>query len=102
MNVDQHEPGLRAFATRHRRPLLALAAVGSAILSIVWLFIVPERAETSTGLRQAAIRFGHPLCWALFALVAVLALADKLPRVRSWALWGALASYAAFLIATVT
>ncbi|PKI93161.1 hypothetical protein CW368_02460 [Actinomycetales bacterium SN12] len=77
-------------------------AVFAAALAVVWAFVVPEQAGTATGAREIAIRWGHPVCWALLAVVGILIAMDAPRRLRDTVAVVAAASYAAFLIALLT
>ncbi|GGC14864.1 hypothetical protein [Cellulomonas carbonis] len=92
-------------ADRHalrRRRLGAAGAVVASGAAALWTVVVPERAETATGLREVAIRYGHPVCWGLLAVVGLLVALDAPKRVRDAVAYAAGASYAAFLLALVT
>lgn len=81
-----------------RRPLGCSFAVVAAGLAGVWLVVVPEKAEQAGGWQEAAIRWGHPVCWALLSVVGVLVAVDAPQRLRHAVAWTAAACYATFLI----
>lgn len=88
-----------AWIERHRRPL-GLAAIAIALgLAVLWLVVVPEQSETSTGLAGWLLRFGHSLCWLLLAATAALWTARAPRRAIDLTAWAALAAYAGFLLA---
>lgn len=91
----------RSFFARHRTTLAAGGLVVSLALAVLWLFVVPDRAESTSGVQQWLIRFGHSICWALLAVTAALVLAKAPKRVVDVTAWAALAAYAGFLGATV-
>ncbi len=68
-------------------------------MTAVWSVVVPERAATTAGLQAAAIRYGHPLCWALLVVVGVLTAIGAPRQARDTCAYAAGASYAAFLAA---
>lgn len=77
-------------------------ALGGAVLALgmaaVWVAVVPDKAEETTGLQSWAIRYGHPASWICLAGLG-LAIAGGAPRrVRDLLAWTALGSYGAFLL----
>lgn len=86
----------------HRRHRHALGLAGAAVaagMTVVWTVVVPDKADTTSGLQSLAIRWGHPLTWAFLCGLG-LAYAAGTPRsVRDPLAWAALASYAVFLAA---
>ena len=86
---------------RHRRVVGVVGAVVATGLAVLWVVVVPARAAEATGVRLALIRWGHPACWALLAVVAALFAADAAPRVRQSLAWAAAGCYAGFLAATL-
>ena len=91
----------RRFVARHRTALAAGGLVVSVGLALLWLFVVPERAESTSGLQQWLIRFGHSICWALLAVTAGLVLLKAPKRAVDVTAWAALAAYVGFLGATL-
>ncbi|UTT63372.1 hypothetical protein [Microcella humidisoli] len=89
------------FVERHRTALAVGGLVVSLGLAVLWLFVVPERAASTTGVQSWLIRFGHSICWALLATTAALVLARATKRAIDVTAWAALAAYAAFLAATL-
>jgi hypothetical protein len=87
----RHEP------TARQRWLGWGGAVIATGMTAVWSLVIPERAATATGLQAAAIRYGHPVCWALLAIVGVLTAIGAPRRARDAFAFAAGASYAAFL-----
>ena len=100
--TDAGEGSRQGWARRHHRMLGIVGAVIAAALAVVWVFVVPEQAESATGVREAAIRWGHPVCWALLAVVGVLVAVDAPRRLRDGVAVLAAVSYAAFLLALLT
>lgn len=92
---------IRGFFTRHRTLLAATGLAVSVGLALLWLVVVPERANETTGVQSWLIRYAHSLCWALLAMVAVLVLARAPQRAIDTAAWSALAAYVAFVAATL-
>lgn len=82
-----------------RRTLALAGAVVAAGLSALWVAVVPDRADTTTGLQASAIRWGHPGAWALLAALGLAVAADAPTRLRDVLAWSALACYAAFVVA---
>lgn len=87
---------------RNRRALGVVGALIAAALAVVWILVVPEQAATTTGVQSAVIRWGHPLCWALLAVVGILIAVDAPRRIRDAVALLAAGSYAAFLIGMLT
>ncbi len=94
-------PQPRRFVDRYRTPLAIGGLILSLGLAVLWLFVVPERAEATTGVQSWLIRYAHSICWALLATTAVLVLARAPKRAIDLTAWAALAAYAAFLGATL-
>lgn len=65
----------------------------------VWIAIVPDKVAETSGLQELAIRWGHPACWALLAVVGVLVALDAPKQIRDGIGIAAAACYAAFLAA---
>ena len=82
---------------RNRMPLGLAAAAVALALAVLWCFVVPDKAATTEGLHSAAIRWAHPLCWALLAGAALSHAVAAPTKLRDGLLWSALASYAVFL-----
>jgi hypothetical protein len=85
--------------TAGRRTLALAGSVVAAGLSALWVVVVPDKAEATTGLQALAIRWGHPGSWALLAVLGAAVAADAPVRLRSALAWSALACYAAFVVA---
>ncbi|HSF99430.1 MAG TPA: hypothetical protein VLA55_12115 [Ornithinibacter sp.] len=94
--------GIRARWTAHRRPLLAAGAGLAAAMSVLWFRVLPDAVDGATGWAWLALRLGHGVCWALLAASMVVGVANGPRRLRAGLAWGALASYAAFVLALVT
>lgn len=91
--------GAADWARRHRRALGLVGAVAAAGMAVLWTFVVPERADEATGVREVAIRVGHPAAWALLAVFGVFVALGAPERARSVVAWAALAAYVAFVAA---
>lgn len=89
----------RARSAPRRRTLALAGALVAAGLTVLWLVVVPDRADTTSGLQSLAIRYGHPLSWALLTGLALSHTADAPKALRDGLGWAALASYAVFLAA---
>lgn len=89
----------RARTAPRRRTLALAGALVAAGMTVLWLVVVPDRADTTSGLQSLAIRYGHPLSWALLTGLALSHAADAPKALRDGLGWGALASYAVFLAA---
>lgn len=77
-----------------------LGFAGAAVaagMTVVWLVVVPEKADQTDGLQEIAIRWGHPLCWALLTVAGVLFAVGGSKRARDIVCYAAAACYAAFL-----
>lgn len=81
----------------HRRPLALTWAAAAAGMTGLWLVVVPAKAEQTRGLQEFAIRWGHPACWALLAVVGVMVAVDAPKRVRDGAGIAAAICYTAFI-----
>ena len=91
--------GLVEWMRRRRRPLGAVGAVIAAGMSALWVVVVPDRVDTVTGVQEVVIRWGHPVCWALLAIVGILVAVAAPKRIRDVVAVLAAGSYAAFVIA---
>lgn len=89
------------WARRHRRRIGLLGAAGALALTAVWLVVVPDKADDVGGLQAALIRWGHPACWLLLAVVGLLVAVDGPARARTACAYAALGCYAAFLVAVL-
>lgn len=89
---------LVAWVRRHHRPLGASGAVAAAGMTALWMVVVPAKAEATSGVQELAIRWGHPLCWALLATAGVLVAVNAPKRLRDGVAIAAGACYAAFVI----
>ena len=90
---------VRGWAARRSRVLGVAGAVAAVGMTTLWTVVVPDKADTTTGLQSLAIRWGHPACWALLAGVGLAVALDAPRRVRDPLAWSALGSYGAFLLA---
>jgi hypothetical protein len=91
--------GVRTLPERHRTLVGGTAAVVCAVLAVVWVVVVPEQAAQASPLRSAVIRGGHPLCWGLLSLAAVLYAVHAPRRWVETAAYAGLVAYAAFVLA---
>ena len=85
--------------TRRRRALGLVGAVGAAGLAVLWTAVVPDKADTTTGVQAALIRWGHPASWALLSGLGLAVTVGAPKAVRDPLAWAALGSYLAFLAA---
>lgn len=92
-------PGPRTWGRRHRRALGLAGAVAAAGMSALWVAVVPDKADSTTGLQSLAIRLGHPASWALLSALGLAVAAGAPKLVRDALAWSALAAYLAFLLA---
>lgn len=84
---------------RHRGAAGGAAALGATGLALTWLVVVPDKAADVGPVQAGVLRLAHPVCWALLATAAA-AWAVRAPRPAvEWPARGALAAYAAFLVA---
>lgn len=84
-----------------RRLIGAAAVLGCLVLAGVWTVVVPDKAETAPALQAFVVRWGHPVCWVLLAGTAASWAFGGPRRLTEGLAYAALASYAAFLLATV-
>ena len=98
MSEPTHVVGVRP--DPRRRTLGLVGAAVAAVLAVVWLVVVPEKADEASGLQAALIRYGHPACWALLAGAGVAYAAGR-PHTSRVLGYAALACYAAFVLAFV-
>ena len=85
-----------------RRGLVAVAAGTIATaLAVLWLFVVPEKADEVAGIQSWAIRYGHSVCWMLLAAASVLYGLRAPRRLTESAAWMGLVAYVAFILALV-
>ncbi|MFC0483721.1 hypothetical protein [Pseudarthrobacter scleromae] len=94
-------PMLTAWTRSHRKALGLAGAAAAAGMAVVWTVIVPDKAAQTSGVQELAIRWGHPVCWALLAVVGVLVALDAPKRTRDGIAITAAACYAAFLAGTL-
>ena len=83
-----------------RRTLISVAgAISAAAVAVLWLVVVPEKADEVAGIHSWAIRYGHSVCWTSLSAASVL---YGLRAPRHWtqtAAWLGLSAYVAFLLA---
>lgn len=88
-----------AWHHRHRRPLGLVGAAAGIGMTALWVMVVPDKAQATEGLQSLAIRYGHPLSWALLSALGLAVAAGAPARVRDGLAWSALAAYLAFVLA---
>ena len=93
--------GVWATAHRYRRVLGIAGAATSAGMTVLWIVVVPEKADATGNVQEFAIRWAHPACWALLTTVGILVASDAPKRVRNPFAYAAAACYAAFVAATL-
>ncbi|MGA8047982.1 MAG: hypothetical protein WCA30_17110 [Dermatophilaceae bacterium] len=99
--MSEHAAGAAAPRPTRRQGTIGLVgAAAAAALTVVWLVVVPEKADEVGGVQAALIRYGHPACWALLAGAGV-AYATGRPHTSRVLGYAALACYAAFILAFV-
>lgn len=89
------------FVDRHRLLLGLIGGLVALGLAVVWTMVVPGRAETATGLREAILRYAHPACWALLSAAGFVWAFGGPSRVAGGLAQAALATYVAFILAMV-
>ncbi|MFB9732477.1 hypothetical protein [Ornithinimicrobium kibberense] len=92
---------VRGWAEGRRRTVGFVGAVLALAMATLWTVVVPDRATEVDGVRQLAVRWGHPLCWVLLALAGVLYAVRAPAAWVAGVTWAALAAYLLFLGATV-
>ena len=88
-------------APARRRTLGLAGAAAAAGLTVLWCFVVPEKAEATHGAQSFVIRWGHPASWACLAALGLLVAFDASHRARSAVGMASLVAYASFLGALV-
>ena len=90
---------VQAIIETHRTVVGVVASAGAAVLAVVWLFAVPDKANEVGGIQAWAIRYAHSLCWA-FLSTALALYAVRAPRpFIELAGWLGMLAYAAFILA---
>lgn len=85
---------------RHRRAVGLAGAALAAVLTVVWVVVVPDKADETTGLQSWAVRLAHPLTWALLTAFGLAFAAGAPRRLLDTLAWSALGCYGVFLLAT--
>ena len=90
---------VQAMIEAYRTLIGVVASAGAAVLAVVWLFAVPDKANDVGGIQAWAIRFAHSLCW-VFLSTALALYAVRAPR-RFIELtgWLGMLAYAVFILA---
>ena len=86
--------------SRRQRTLGLVGALVAGALTVVWLVVVPEKPDASSGVQAALVRYGHSACWALLAGAGLAYAAGRAHTSRVLG-YAALACYAAFVLAFV-
>ena len=94
-------PRARAAIEQHRGLVGVTAAIIAAGLALLWLFVVPAKADEVAGVQSVAVRYGHSVCWAFLAAASALYAVRAPRRLVEYTAWAALGAYAAFLFATL-
>lgn len=63
---------LQLFISKHRRFIGIGAFLLSATIALMYVFVVPEQAQQSSGLVKGVLLYGHSLCWAFIAIATIL------------------------------
>lgn len=84
-----------------RQVLGLVGSCAAAGMTVVWVAVVPDKADTTDGLQSLLIRWGHPATWAALAALGLLVALDASPSARKVAGAVSLGAYAAFLAALV-
>ncbi len=87
-----------SWAHRNRRPLGFVGATASAGMVALWLIVVPDKAQATSGVQSLAIHYGHPAAWACLTVLGLLVAADAPQSCRNVVSWTGLVSYVAFLV----
>lgn len=95
----QQRSDLRPWLRRHHRLLGLGGAAVAAGMTALWMTVVPEKVDTTSGIQALAIRWGHPLCWAFLTTVGLLVAADAPKRLRDGLAISAGVCYAGFVLA---
>lgn len=85
---------------RHRRAVSLTGAAVTAALTEVWVVVVPDKTDGTTGLQSWAVRLAHPLTWALLTAFRVSFATGAPKRMLNVLAWTALGCYAVSLLVT--
>lgn len=91
---------MKGFIQTHRKVVGIVSVIGALAIATLYLFVVPEQAESATGLERLIIEYAHSLVWVLLAAALALWTYSRSPKARSILAYSALALYAVFLFAT--
>ena len=83
----------------HRTLVGVVAAAGAAVLAVVWLFAVPDKANQVGGIQAWAIRYAHSLCWIMLSAALALYAVRAPRRFSELTGWLGMLAYAAFILA---
>lgn len=86
------------FIARHRTVLGWGGAIAAAVIAVVYFFVLPAEAATSTGFARVILHFGHSLVWVLLCGAAISFALRGPKRLTAALAYAALASYAVFLV----
>ena len=68
-------PRVRITIEQYRGLVGVTAAIIAAGLALLWLFVVPAKADEVTGVQLVVVRYGHSVCWAFLAAATAFLLA---------------------------
>lgn len=83
---------------KNKKSLAALGFIGSVIIAIIYLYVVPEQAKAANGILLFLIKYAHSICWVLLAGFFVLWGLNRNKRLQNILAYSALAFYASFMI----
>lgn len=57
---------------KHRRIFGTVGAVVALVIMVVYIFILPKEADSTTGFQKAILTYAHPICWLLLGIASFL------------------------------
>lgn len=93
---------MKAFIAAHRKVLGLIAAVIALGVAALYLVIVPEQSENTTGFVKLVLLYGHSLCWLLLAGAFATWALNGPRRIYATLAYSALAVYGIFMLTFVT
>lgn len=88
---------MKQYLEVHRKLIGLAAACTALIIAIVYLYVTPQEALSSSGVQQAIITYGHSLCWALLGAASFVWALEMKRRVSMFLVYLAAATYGIFI-----